>query len=94
MSAIPDSVDGVVITTPDAAVDVVADCATAGIPRVSLHRGIGPGSISPDAVEFCREHGISVIPGGCPNMFGATSDPFHRCMRVMLRTPRKLPRTA
>jgi hypothetical protein len=26
-------------------------------------------------VEFCHEHGISVIPGGCPCMFGATSDP-------------------
>jgi uncharacterized protein len=93
VSEIPQGVDGVVIVTPPgAAMDVVNDCATAGVPRVWLHRGIGPGSSSPQAVEFCRERGITVIPGGCPNMFGATSDPFHRCMRTMLRATRKLPR--
>jgi uncharacterized protein len=94
VSAIPDGVDGVVIVTPpDAAVGVAADCATVGVPRVWLHRGMGPGSSSPEAVKLCREHGITVIPGGCPNMFGATSDPGHRCMRVLLRATGKLPRT-
>jgi predicted CoA-binding protein len=94
VSAIPEPVDGVMIVTPpEAAVDVVSDCAGAGISRVWLHRGIGPGSSSPQAVELCHTHGIKVIPGGCPNMFGATSDPGHRCMRVMLRATGRLPRT-
>lgn len=35
---------------------------------------------------------FAVIPGGCPNMFGATSDPGHVCLRAMLRAMRKLPR--
>ena len=94
VTAIPGGVDGVVIVTPaDASVDVASDCATAGVPRVWLHRGIGPGSSSEQAVEFCHEHRISVIPGGCPCMFGATSDPGHKCLRAMLRVTGKIPRT-
>ena len=90
---IPGGVDGVVVVTPrEAAAAVVADCARAKVPRVWLHRGIGPGSTSPEAVELCHEHGISVIPGGCPNMFGATSDPGHVCLRAMLRVGGTLPR--
>ncbi len=90
---IPDGVDGVVIVTPaDQALRVAEDCVAAHVPRVWLHRGIGRGSSSSDTVRFCRENNISVIPGGCPNMFGATSDPGHRCMCAMLRMTGKIPR--
>jgi predicted CoA-binding protein len=90
---VPDGVDGVVVVTPpQAAVGVVADCAAAGVPRVWIHRGLGPGSLTDEAVAACREHGITVIPGGCPNMFGATSDPAHRSMRRVLTLTGKLPR--
>ncbi len=93
VTAIPGGVDGVVIvTTPEVAEEVVVDCAAAGVPRVWLHRGIGPGSSSEAAVAYCREHGIDVIPGGCPNMFGPCSDRAHRCMRVMLQVSAKVPR--
>jgi uncharacterized protein len=92
--AIPGGVDGtVVVTTPAMAEQVVRDCAAAGVPRVWLHRGIGPGTSSPAAAAYCREHGIAVIPGACPNMFGATSDPGHRCMLAMLRMTGKVPRS-
>ena len=93
VSAIPAKLDGVVVVTPpEATTAVVKDCAAAGVPRVWIHRGMGPGSTSDEAVDYCRDHGISVIPGGCPNMFGATSDPGHRCMRVALSLTGKLPR--
>ena len=92
---VPVALDGVVIVTPAAAsVAVVEDCAAAGVPRVWLHRGLGPGSMSDEAVEAARSHGMTVIPGGCPNMFGACSDPGHRCIRVALRMTRKLPAEA
>src|SRR5687767_3921665 len=78
VAAIPGGVDGVVVVTPpDAALGVVAGCVAAGVPRVWLHRGLGPGSVSDEAVAYGREHGLQVIAGGCPNMFGATSDPGH-----------------
>ncbi len=94
VTAIPDGVDGVVIvTTPQAALDVAGDCAQAGVSRVWLHRGLGPGSSSDEAVELCHRRDISVIPAGCPCMFGATADPGHKCMRAMLRLTGKLPRT-
>jgi predicted CoA-binding protein len=93
VTAIPDGVDGVVIVTPAKnSLAVAEDCARAGVPRVWLHRGIGPGSSSAETVEFCHEHGISVIPAGCPCMFGTTADPGHKCMRAMLRLTGKLPR--
>jgi uncharacterized protein len=93
VSTIPGGVDGVVIATPPgAALGVAADCAAAGVQRVWLHRGMGPGSSSDDAVAYCREHGISAIPCGCPCMFGATADAGHKCMRAMLRLTGKLPR--
>jgi predicted CoA-binding protein len=90
---IPGAVDGVVVVTaPDVAPAVVADCAAAGVPRVWLHRGMGPGSMSEEAVAACHQHGITVIPGGCPNMFGATSDPGHRAMLRVLQITSKVPR--
>jgi len=90
---IPDHVDGVVVVTPpEASAAVVEDCALAGVSRVWLHRGIGPGSVSEEAIEVCRAHGIAVIPGGCPNMFGATSDRGHRGMLHVLQVTGKVPR--
>jgi predicted CoA-binding protein len=93
VSSIPGGVDGVVIVTPaSASVEVATDCAAAGVPRVWLHRGVGPGSSSDAAVAYCHEHGINAIPGGCPCMFGPTADPGHKCLRAMLRLTGKLPR--
>jgi uncharacterized protein len=91
--SVPVALDGVVVvTTPAVAERVVEDCAAAGVPRVWLHRGMGPGSMSKAAVAFCRERGIAVIPGGCPNMVGATSDPGHRCMCALLKLTGTVPR--
>lgn len=90
---VPVPLDGiVVVTTPGVAEQVVAEAHDAGVPRVWLHRGLGAGSSSQTAVDFCTEHGMAVIPGGCPNMFGATSDPGHKCMRVLLQLTGKVPR--
>lgn len=89
---IPGGVDGVVVVTmPEVSAAVVADCGAAGIPRVWLHRGLGPGSMSDEAVTTCRANGIAVIAGGCPNMFGATSDPGHRCLRLLLQGTHEIP---
>jgi uncharacterized protein len=94
VTTVPERLDGVVVVTPaDASIDVLADCATAHVPRVWLHRGMGPGSSSAKAIAYCHEHGISVIPAGCPCMFGETADGGHKCMRAMLRVTGKLPRT-
>jgi hypothetical protein len=35
---------------------------------------------------------MTLIPGGCPNMFGATSDPGHRFLRAVLSGTGKVPK--
>ncbi|MFZ0734005.1 MAG: CoA-binding protein [Candidatus Sulfotelmatobacter sp.] len=63
-------VEGALLMTSTAHTDaVVADCAQAGIRKVWMYRAAGAGAVSEKAVEFCREHGIEVIPGECPFMF-------------------------
>jgi predicted CoA-binding protein len=74
-----------VVTTPQVADDVVRECADLGIQRVWMHRGFGAGSVSASAQTFCREHGITVISGGCPNMFLPGTDFFHKCMGVVVK---------
>ena len=93
LRSIPGGVDGVVIVTrPDATERIVCECGDAGIRRVWMHRGIGKGSsVSPEAVEYCRQHDISVIAGACPMMYGPGVDFGHTCMRWVLRLIGGLP---
>jgi predicted CoA-binding protein len=93
LKALPEKVDGIVISTPlEAADEIVRQCAEVGISRVWLHRSFGTGSVSPAAVKFCEENNISVIAGGCPMMFCKPVDFGHTCMRWMLRVTGGLPK--
>ena len=40
-----------------------------------------------------REHGITVIDGGCPLMFGPTADFTHKVMRFVFTRNGHVPRT-
>jgi hypothetical protein len=92
LAMIDGGVAAVVVGTPPAAsLQVVQDCAAAGVRRVWLHRGPGEGSMSPDAVRFCEQHGIAVIAGACPMMFLPRADLGHRCICWLLGKLRKLP---
>jgi len=93
LQSIPGGVDGVVIITRPATTDrIVRDCNDAGVPRVWMHQSLGKGSsVSPEAVEYCRRHGISVIAGACPMMYGDGADFGHTCMRWILRVTGGLP---
>ena len=83
VKTIPGGVDGVIVVTkPEATEQVVRDCADAGIKRVWMHEGIHGGrSVSESAVDFCKQHDITVIAGACPLMFGKPSDGFHRLFK-------------
>lgn len=93
LRSIPGGVDAVVIaTSPAHADEVVRECHELGITRVWMHRGPAQTSVSQTAVDFCRENGIAVIPGGCPLMFGTTADVGHACMRFVLQMTGAVPR--
>jgi hypothetical protein len=85
VKSIPGGVDAVVIgTAPHHADGTMRECAALGITHVWMHRGPGAGSVSATATAYGREHGITVIDGGCPCMFGPTADFGHKVMRVFL----------
>ena len=62
--------EGALIMTPaDQTAHITEECFAAGIKHVWMHRGGGQGAVNREAVEFCHEHGIGVVPGECPYMF-------------------------
>ena len=93
LKSIPDGVEAVVIgTRPELAEGTMRECANLGITQVWMHRGPGAGSVSDRAAAYGREQGITVIDGGCPLMFGPTSDFVHTCMRGIFKLTGSVPR--
>jgi uncharacterized protein len=93
LKSIPGGVQAVVIgTRPEIAEDTMRECVDLRIKKVWMHRGPGAGSVSEAATEYGRQHGVSVIDGGCPLMFGPTADAGHKVMRAIFMMTGKVPR--
>jgi uncharacterized protein len=94
LRSIPETPDAVfILASPEVTEQIVQQCVELDIKRVWMHclMGTKPGlaanmtSVSPEAVRVCRENGITVIPGTCPNQF-LKPDFGHALMRVTCRT--------
>ena len=94
LKSIPEKPDAVfLLTSPKITEELVQQCADLGIKHVWMHcmMGTKPGlaagmtSVSQDAVQVCRENGIAVIPGACPNQF-LKPDIAHAVAKVIWRT--------
>jgi uncharacterized protein len=84
LRSVPGGVEAVVIgTRPEIAERTMHECAELGITHVWMHRGPGAGSVSAAATDYGRQHGITVIDGGCPLMFEPTADFGHKIMRFV-----------
>jgi predicted CoA-binding protein len=93
LKSIPGGVDGVIIgTKPETAMSTMQECDELGIGRVWMHRGFGGGSVSAEATKYGRDHGITVIDGGCPCMYGPTADFGHKIMKLMLGPTKNIPK--
>jgi uncharacterized protein len=95
VGSIPGGVDGVVIINrPEATEQIVHECGEAGVSRVWMHQSLAKSqtSVSPEAVQYCKEHGISIIAGACPMMYGPCADSGHTCMRWILGLTGGLPK--
>ena len=94
VQSIPGGIDGVVIITrPETTERIVRDCGAAGVRRVWMHQSVRKGSsVSSNAVDYCRQHDISVIAGACPMMYGQGVDFGHACMRWILGLTGGLPK--
>ena len=78
LKSLPEKPEAVfILANPDVTVQIVQQCVDLGVKHVWMHcmMGTRPGlaasmsSVSPEAVQLCRENGIAVIPGSCPNQF-------------------------
>ncbi len=100
LQSVPQNIDAVFIAAkPENSDRIIDDCIALNIPRVWMHYSFGlqhsskssaNSSVSSNAVERCRQHNITVIPGACPMMFLDERDPFHSCLRWILSVTGKL----
>ena len=67
--------------------------AELGIEHVWMNHGPGAGSVSETATAYGRKHGITVIDGGCPCMFGQPPTAA-TAMRLVFTLTGNVPRTS
>ncbi len=92
VTAIPGGVGAaMLVTKPEVSMQVVQQAAESGIKHVWMHRSIG-NSISEEAVQFCHQNDIAVIPGGCPMMFVPPVDFAHKCMHAIGKVVKWMPK--
>ena len=93
LKSIPEKPEAVFILASPKVTDVIVQqCVELGVKHVWMHcmMGTKPGlatsmsSVSAEAVRMCKENGIAVIPGSCPNQF-IKADPGHAMMRGLWR---------
>lgn len=88
LSALPETVGGVIAVVPPAQTEqVVKDAAAAGIKRVWMQQG----AESPAAIRFCQENGLHEVHGECILMFAGASK-FHGWHRWVWGILGKLPK--
>ena len=73
------------MTAPGVTGTVARDCAAAGVKRIWMFRAGKAGTVSADAVAFCRQQGMAVIPGECPFMFLPKGAWYHRLHGLVRR---------
>jgi predicted CoA-binding protein len=93
LKSLPEKPEAVfILANPNVTEQIVRQCVELGVKYVWMHcmlgtkPGLGAGmtSVSPEAVRLCRENGIAVIPGSCPNQF-LKADFGHAMMRGLWR---------
>ena len=91
LKSTPQKAEAVLITTnPKNSLQVVRECAEAGINLVWFHRSFGDGSYTKEAEDFCKANGITAITAGCPMMHIKDADFFHKMAKFFFKLSGKL----
>jgi predicted CoA-binding protein len=93
LKSLPEKPEAVFILANPKVTDlIVQQCVDLGVKHVWMHCMMGTkaglatsmSSVSAEAVRLCKENGIAIIPGSCPNQF-LKPDFGHAMMRGMWR---------
>lgn len=88
MDALPEKVDGVVIVVPPKETErVVREAEAAGVRHIWMQQG----AESPEAIQYCEEHGLKEVHGECILMFAPPVKSYHRFHRAVMRVCGRLP---
>lgn len=85
---VPPVAGALFLTPPRATAAAVRDALAAGVTRIWLHRGGGPGASSPEALAACRAAGVLPVTGLCPFMALPDAGWFHGLHRRFRREAR------
>ena len=87
LASVPGPLGGVlVMVNASDAVGVVRECLALQVQHVWLFKGLGgPGAVSKQAIELCRQSRIDVVEGACPLMFLEPVGVPHRIHRRFRR---------
>jgi hypothetical protein len=92
---VPGPLDGVILMTPaSVTATLTKEILDSGVPRVWLHKGVGPGAVDEKAVELLRGRGVNVVAGECPLMFLDGGKGVHRVHAWFRRLFGSYPRAA
>lgn len=80
-----------ILTPPEVTEDVVHECVAAGVKSIWLHRAVGTGAVSANALSYCKEHHIEVVAGHCPLMFLPSTGFIHRVHRFLSKLTGRYP---
>ena len=95
LRSVKEPIEGVLVMTPfRATLQVVEDCAAAGVRNVWIYRAGGQGAASPEGIAFCKRNGIRVVDGHCPFMFFRSTKFVHRVHGFLLKITRRYPAAA
>jgi uncharacterized protein len=95
LQAVKEPVEGVLVMTPfHVTLQVVQDCAAAGVRNVWIYRAGGKGAVSPEAIAFCKENGMRVVDGHCPFMFFPETKFVHWMHGLLQKITRRYPAAA
>jgi uncharacterized protein len=80
------------LTAPALNGQLVADCAEAGVKQVWFYGVTDRSAENAQAIAYCREHGIAVIPGYCPYMYLQGAPFYHGIHGFVARLAGMAPR--
>ena len=70
LTELPSEVSNLIFAVkPEIVEEIIKECPDAGIKRVWMQKGMGKGSVSKEAIEYCKENNIDYVYGVCPMMF-------------------------